>query len=168
MIHVGSPFAILYLYETLGKMALDEEIIESIYDSYLPMLNAGTTTVWESFSTGTTGSGDLPTRSHCHAWSAAPVYFLNRIILGIKQTSPGGRSFEIRPKIIDGLTWAKGSIATVNGPISVGWHLRGKTLDVKFSVPERTHAGFVKNQTHEGYQVSISTVRCSSDATARI
>ena len=156
MIRVGSPFAILYLYETLEKMALGDEIIKSIYDSYLPMLNDGATTVWESFPTGTTGKNNFPTRSHCHAWSAAPVYFLNRIILGIKQTSPAGRSFEISPKIINGLTWANGSVATANGPISVDWRFCDKLLRVKFSAPEKTQIKFINNQTHKGFQVSVS------------
>ena len=85
---IGSPFAVLYLYEALEKLGLEERIVADIYHNYLPMLESGATTVWESFPTGTTGRGGFPTRSHCHAWSSAPSYFLNRIVLGIKPTRP--------------------------------------------------------------------------------
>lgn len=156
MVRVGSPFAILYLYETLEKMHLEEEIIKSIYNSYLPMLDADATTVWESFSTGTTGKNNFPTRSHCHAWSAAPVYFLDRIILGIRQTSPAGKSFEIRPQITKGITWAKGTAATANGPIKVSWSLSGKLLKVKITAPEKTKVKFTRNKTHKGKRISIT------------
>jgi hypothetical protein len=67
LVKIGSPFAMLHLYETYEKLGREDEIVKSIYQNYLPMIEAGATTVWESFPTGTTGSGGFPTRSHCHA-----------------------------------------------------------------------------------------------------
>ncbi|HWQ91001.1 MAG TPA: alpha-L-rhamnosidase N-terminal domain-containing protein, partial [Clostridia bacterium] len=63
MVRLGSPFAALYLYEAYEKLGLEEEIVKEIYRNYLPMLEAGATTVWESFPSGTTGGGTWPTRS---------------------------------------------------------------------------------------------------------
>ena len=48
MTNVGSPFAILYLYEALEKIGADEVTLKNIYDNYLPMLRDGATTVWEN------------------------------------------------------------------------------------------------------------------------
>ena len=103
--------------------------MQEIYRNYLPMLEAGATTVWESFASGTTGSGGFPTRSHCHAWSSAPSYYLNRIILGIKPTAAGAGPVQISPHLA-GLSWARGTVATVGGPIAVSWKLVGDALDV--------------------------------------
>jgi alpha-L-rhamnosidase len=76
MVRVGSPFAMQYYYETLEKIGHAELILDSIYAAYLPMLELGSTTVWETFPDGNYNPGEFPTRSHCHAWSAAPLYFL--------------------------------------------------------------------------------------------
>ena len=139
MTRVGSPFAMLYLYEAMEKLDLDDGIVESIYKNYIPMLNADATTVWETFANSTFDESvkldDFPTRSHCHAWSSSPLYFLPRIILGIKQTAPGGKAFTINPNPY-GLTHAKGSVATVNGSLSVEWSIRGGTLDLKYACPD--------------------------------
>ena len=106
------------------------------------------TTVWESFPTGTTGSGGFPTRSHTHAWSSAPSYFLNRIILGIRPTSPGAQTVQISPRL-SGLTWARGTIATTQGPIAVAWQLKKDgSLDITCTAPESVKVEFVKNDSH--------------------
>lgn len=155
MVKVGSPFAALYLYEAFEKLGLDDEILKETYKHYLPMVEAGATTVWESFPSGTTGGGGWPTRSHCHAWSSAPSRFLNRIVLGIKDTSPGAATVQISPRL-NGLTWARGTTATVRGPVSVSWKLDGQTLNVTYTAPDGVKAEFVKNDTHNGLTVVVN------------
>jgi alpha-L-rhamnosidase len=159
MVRIGSPFAGLYLYEALEKIGMEDRIIKEIYRNYLPMLEAGATTVWESFPSGTTGSNGFPTRSHCHAWSSAPSYFLNRIVLGVVPTAPGGKSVRISPHLC-GLSWARGTVATVRGPISVSWRLKDeKTLDINYNAPAGTQVEFVKNSSLEGKDVHITAGR---------
>jgi hypothetical protein len=156
MVRLGSPFAALYLYQAYEKLGLDDEIVREIYRSYVPMLEAGATTVWESFpTTGTLGGNGFPTRSHCHAWSSSPSYYLNRIILGIKPTSPGAATVEISPRL-SGLTWARGTIATVRGPITVSWKLNDAALDVTCTAPVGVDVKFVKNASHEGKNVTFN------------
>jgi hypothetical protein len=155
MVKVGSPFAALYLYETFEKLGMDDEIIKETYKHYLPMVEAGATTVWESFPSGTTGGGNFPTRSHCHAWSSAPSRFLNRIVLGIKDTSPGAATVQISPRL-NGLTWARGTTATARGPVSVSWKLDNQALNVTFTAPAGVKSEFVKNDTHNGLRVVVN------------
>lgn len=155
MVRIGSPFAMLYLYETYEKLAMEDQIVREIYTNYLPMVESGATTVWESFPTGTTGSGGFPTRSHCHAWSSAPSRFLNRIILGVKETSPGGSTVTISPRL-NGLTWAQGTTLTAQGPVDVSWKLEDKTLRVTYTVPAETKANFVRNSSHDGLQLVVN------------
>ena len=158
MVRVGSPFAMMYLYEAMERVGLESKIIESIRDNYLPMVQAGATTVWETFL-GTRPMPDGPTRSHCHGWSAASVYFLGRIILGIKVTSPGGKEVSISPRIIDGLIGAKGTVAVSSGGINVSWHINDSALNIKYSVPEDVHPVFQKNKTYEGMKTYVNGVR---------
>ena len=152
MVPVGSPFAMLYFYETLEKIGKHSNIIDSIYERYLPMLEVGATTVWEIFGSSNYRPGHFPTRSHCHAWSSAPLYFLNRIILGIKQTQPGGSEFQISPRL-NGLSWAKGAVATAKGVLSVSWRIEGKELFIKTSVPRNVKVIFKENELHSGLNV---------------
>ena len=154
-VKVGSPFAIFYLYEALEKIGKEDTIIESVYKSYLPMLEVGATTVWESFATGTTGNGKFPTCSHCHAWSSAPVYFFNRIILGIRQTEAGCKAFEVSP-MPNGLSWAKGTVATIYGPINIEWSIDEKKMDIIITKPACVRIDFHENSSLEGMDVNVS------------
>ncbi len=152
MVRVGSPFAIMYLYEALEKGGFYGEILDSIRENYQPMLDAGATTVWESFQTGTLGFSEFPTRSHCHAWSSAPIYFFNRIVLGIRQTKPGGKEFEISPWI-DGLEYARGVIAAHTGEVGVRWALEDGVLRVYYYAPKDVRLKFAQNSSMEGFKV---------------
>jgi alpha-L-rhamnosidase len=155
MVRVGSPFAMMYFYEALEKIGREDDIIKSIYESYLPMLEAGATTVWEVFPSSQFRPGGFPTRSHCHAWSSAPLFFLNRIILGIKQTESGGKAFEISPRL-NGLKWAKGTIATAKGPLHVAWAIDQNKFNVKIINPNDMKIQFIKNETFENFEVQVT------------
>jgi alpha-L-rhamnosidase len=152
MVRVGSPFAALYLYEALEKLGRDDAIIREIYRNYMPMVDAGATTVWESFASGTTGGGRFPTRSHCHAWSSAPNYFLPRIVLGIRPVEPASRSVQISPRPA-GLSWARGTVATTRGPIKVSWELKDRTLTITCDAPPDVRVAFVRNDSLAGHRV---------------
>jgi len=154
MVKVGSPFAMMYYFEALEKIGRKDEIIKSIYDSYVPMLEDGATTVWEVFPSSEFRPGGFPTRSHCHAWSSAPLYFLNRIILGIKQVEPGGTVFEISPRL-NGLSWAKGAIVTVHGPLKVDWSAQNKNFNIEIVAPKNVKVEFKKNETLNDFEVSV-------------
>jgi len=158
MIKVGSPFAMHYLYEALLKLGKQDHIINLIKKHYSPMIRKGATTVWETFFPLDFLPGRFPTRSHCHGWSCAPLYFFSRIILGIRQVKPGGTQYEISPRITD-LKWAKGAVATVNGRIEVDWSIQGKSLKIKVFAPQKTKIRFVKNDTHKGLTVSCRIKR---------
>jgi len=118
---VASPFALHFLYEALEQTGDSTPIVESIKNYYGRMLDAGATTFWEALPGSHTSPEGFPTRSHCHGWSCAPLYFLPRIILGIRQTAPGGAAYVVRPHV-SGLAEASGSVAGAKGNIHVRWH----------------------------------------------
>lgn len=154
MVRVGSPFAMMFLYEALEKSGRHEEIVRSIRECYLPMVAAGATTVWEVFPSSGDRPRDFPTRSHCHAWSAAPLHFLARVVLGIMQTAPGGAAFEISPHLC-GLAWAEGTVASARGPVRVSWSVNGSVLRVKIRAPEGVRVVFTPNGSHAGLRVEL-------------
>jgi hypothetical protein len=152
MVKVGSPFAIQYLFEAFEQVGKADEILKSIYANYLPMLEDGATTVWEVFPTSDDKPADFPTRSHCHAWSSAPLHFLPRIILGIRQKEVGGSAYEISPKP-NGLSWAKGAVASPRGPVRVEWKLDDNKLRIRTQVPEGVELHFVTNEALMGLEI---------------
>lgn len=152
MVKVGSPFAIQYLYEALEKVGEPEKILASIYNNYLPMLAEGATTVWEVFPASKDRPANFPTRSHCHAWSAAPLYFLPRLVLGIRQRGVGGIVYEISPRP-NGLTWANGAVASPQGPVKVKWELSGRRMDIMAQAPHGVKLRFKTNESLAGLEV---------------
>ena len=148
MVGIGSPFAFLYLYETLEKVGCDQDILDSIYQYYIPMVDRGETTVTERLGI------DNDHRSRAHAWSSSPSYFLNRIVLGIKQTAAGGKAFEVSPLLSD-LSWAEGSVATPHGAVQVKWEIIDQQLKVAITAPSGVKVKFKANESHRGLKASV-------------
>lgn len=134
MTTIGSPFAAQFLYEALDSLGEPDAILASIRENYVPMIEAGATTVWETFPGSTCSPPGFPTRSHCHGWSCGPLQFFNRIVLGIRQTAPGGVEFEISPWI-NGLDHASGAMATPHGPLHVSWRADASEVTVEVHAP---------------------------------
>lgn len=150
MVKVGSPFAMQYLYETLEKLDLPEQIISRFYASYKIMLEEDATTVWEVFPNSLPGL-EL-TRSHCHGWSSSPCYFLDRIVLGIKMTEPGAKAFVVSPDV-SGFDWALGSRATVRGEVKVAWKKENGILKITASTPAGANLTFRPHPSHNDLTV---------------
>ncbi|MGH9404727.1 MAG: MGH1-like glycoside hydrolase domain-containing protein [Terriglobia bacterium] len=112
----AQTYGMFFVLETLaerGDAAAVRQYIEKLWG---PMVQAGNGTFWENFiqRTGTS----------CHAWSAAPTYFLTTVILGVRPTSPGYSEYRVAPQPA-GLEWAKGTVPTVHGPIQTDWKWEG-------------------------------------------
>ncbi len=130
-VRIASPFVLHFLFEALSTMGQSRKVIDHIRDKWGYMLKNGATTCWEGWEL-------IPghfTRSHCHAWSAAPVYFLPGLLLGIKPVSQG-----LRKVLIDvqdcGLEWAEGSIPTPFGLLKVSWKKDEGGIHIDVTAPE--------------------------------
>lgn len=155
MTTIGSPFAMQFMCEALEKAGEYDALLTSIHTKFQPMIDAGASTVWEMFSGSDFDTHGFPTRSHCHAWASSPIYFLNRIVLGIRQVEAGGKAFEISPWIGD-LTKARGATATPRGPVSVDWNLSGNKLQVDITAPKGVKTEFKPNASHRGLEVVLA------------
>jgi hypothetical protein len=155
---IGSPFAIQYYYEALEKTERYGELLASIRSNFLPMLKAGATTVWEQFPGGSWRVEDFPARSHCHGWSAAPLYFLNRVVLGIRQSAPGGTVYTISPWVT-GLDWARGATVGARGVVEVSWTKQGRAVTIKAQAPAGVRLIYQPNASLGNMKVSFQELK---------
>lgn len=150
---IGSPFMSFFYYEALSRTEQIETILEDIRKQYGAMVEHGATTCWEMYPKPDR-EGRLPkqlTRSHCHAWSAAPPYFLGLHVLGVKSASPGWRKIMVQPQPGD-LTWAKGAVPLPDsGVVEVSWELTGeKTMKLEVSAPARVEVEVILPKGYSG------------------
>ncbi|MEM9840400.1 MAG: family 78 glycoside hydrolase catalytic domain [Pseudomonadota bacterium] len=98
-----------YLYAALNKAGRTDLVLEQARRRYRPMLEAGATTLWESYG---------PTASLCHGFSASPTYQMSTAVLGIEPTAPGARELRFSPHLA-GLERAQGRVPLTSGEIEV-------------------------------------------------
>ncbi len=100
-----------YLYQALQKAAAWPQL-ETVLEPWREMIKMGFSTFPEK---------PEPVRSDCHAWSAWPMFELQRVVLGARPTSPGWASAEVAPQPMSTTSWARGLVPTPRGTISIAW-----------------------------------------------
>lgn len=131
MVTVGSPFALFYILDALVRDGRHAEALAIIRKRWSEMVERGATTFWETFPGY---EKEFWTRSYCHAWSAAPTYFLSRYQLGAWWDEPGYKRARIAPVPLD-LTWARGAVPTPHGPIEVSWTKSPNRFTLEVALP---------------------------------
>ena len=105
--------------------------LDSLRQTYAPVLAAGLTTTPESLRSDYSFLDEPMERtllaSLCHGWSAGGCFHLARHVLGIFPSAPGFRSVRVHPLPGD-LAWARGSVPTPRGEITVEWERKGSQL----------------------------------------
>jgi hypothetical protein len=103
------------------------------------MVKLGATSTWEYFLpawTATLKPGQQPPPvsdpkvanfevSLCHPWSSGATAWLTDHVLGVTPYAPGFASVMVRPFVGD-LMWARGTVPTPRGPVSVSWGRSGR------------------------------------------
>ncbi|KCZ93469.1 alpha-L-rhamnosidase C-terminal domain-containing protein [Hyphomonas johnsonii] len=134
----AGTFYSTFLFDALARGGRFGTALDAMRSAYGPMLDSGTTTLWESYA---------PNASLCHVFSASPVHHLSANILGVRPTSAGYRSASVAISP-SGLDWAKGTVPTPHGNVDVDWTLVNDTLNVWVKAPDaivmtvQTPAGF--------------------------
>jgi len=151
-VQIGSPFMSFFYYEALLQSGRNSLMLDDIRRNYGMMLEYGATTCWEmypNFAENRANPKQL-TRSHCHAWSAAPGYFLGASVLGIRRLDAGWRTVEIAPQPSD-LAWANGSVPLPQGGhIGVSWKLSGSRMKLRIEYPQDVKVNVVWPEGIEG------------------
>lgn len=137
-VQIGSPFMSFFYYEALVKSGKQARILDDIRLNFGNMIANGATTCWEmypNFAENRANPQQL-TRSHCHAWSAAPGYFLGTNVLGVRRLEAGWRAVEIAPQP-SGLAWANGAVPLPQGGrIGVSWRMTGNRMKLRIEHPQ--------------------------------
>lgn len=147
MVRFGSPFAMFFLLEALGREGKHDELLSIVRERWGFMLEAGATTFWETFPGY---EKDVPTRSHCHAWSSAPTYFLSLYQLGVSPEEPGFACVRIAPEPC-GLSWARGTVPTPMGDVRVSWSRDERSFELEAELPHAMRGRLVLPVPAEEY-----------------
>lgn len=114
-----------YFHRALIK-AQRYDIWESSLGKWNKMIENNCTTWFES---------DSYPRSECHAWSSTPVYEITSVVLGVEPLEPGFGKVLIKPYSA-GLDYAKGTVSSPKGKISVDWKKDGEKFSLTVDSPE--------------------------------
>jgi hypothetical protein len=105
------------------------------YDQYAKRQLQGWETMLDLHCTTWCENPDSP-RSECHGWSSAPIYEFSAMVLGVCPTEDGYKSVRIQPRVhAYDLTWAKGTIPTPHGIITVAWEKADGKLTLEVTLP---------------------------------
>ncbi len=136
-----STFFGYVLLEARAKAGDYRGCLDLIREYWGGMLDMGATTFWEHFEMewmqGSERIDQLPKpgarnihrdcgaycfqglrHSLCHGWAGGPTAWLSEHVLGVKPLKPGFKAVSVEPRLA-GLAWAKGSVPTPYGEISV-------------------------------------------------
>lgn len=130
-----------------GRVDIAQKMLNSYWSG---MLQEGATTFWEEYDENIKGIekyamyGYPFDKSLCHAWGSGPIRILGEYIAGVRITSVGGKTFEVRPNpgIYRGFTAVVpigGGMVEVtynNGEVTVFSTVSGGTLYFKGEAKE--------------------------------
>jgi len=122
-VQIGSPWMSIFLYDALAARGYTADALADARHNYGMMLDHDASTCWEVFPSSPVAGGNTLTRSHCHAWSAAPAAFFPAHLLGIRALAPRWKSVLIAPEPC-GLSWAEATVPLPDeGFIEVNWSI---------------------------------------------
>lgn len=133
----ASPYMEKYVLEALFQMNAPDVALQRMRDRYAGMLSYKEyTTLFEGWGVGAEGFGGGTIN---HAWSGGPLTLLSQKVCGIEPTSPGFRTFQIKPQM-GSLTDASATVPTHYGDIKVDLRKSGRAILMEIQVPEQTSA----------------------------
>jgi hypothetical protein len=168
----GTPYFGGYVLNALALIGKHREAVELLHDYWGTMIAAGATTTWEEWHPDV----HLPVNAQppqyagpvnrAVAWGglsliqpagAGPARWLLDEILGVSPAAPGFRRVRIQPHTV-GLSWARGTVASPLGPISVHWRKSPDRFALTFKVPRECERVTVYVQPHGSYSLDGRTI----------
>jgi len=139
---LGTP----YINHVLSEYGYNDEaymlLNRTEYPSWLYPVTRGATTIWERWD-GIKPDGsfqDASMNSFNHYAYGAVGDWMYRTIAGINQSSPGFKTFYIKPEIGGDLSYAKASYNSMYGEIKSDWELNDNKILMNVSIPANTIA----------------------------
>lgn len=138
---ITTPYFKLYELLALCRCGKTEVAHNYILSYWGGMLKEGATSIWEEYDPKKHGAehysmyGTPYAKSLCHAWGSGPILLLISETMGIKSTSPEGKTFTVEPK--PGIFEKFTARAPIGGGICELKYDNGK-IEVKSDVPGGT------------------------------
>lgn len=121
------PYFCSYLLPLMCQHGMHAQAVALIKRGWGKMLDAGATSLWETFT------GDSMD-TWCHPWAAAPTAILMQEILGVQLGPAGSSEVALRPRY-DLLACASGCMPTQLGEVSMCWRVENDSVLLKGEVP---------------------------------
>ena len=135
-----------YVLQALARHGRAGDAMSVIRGLWQANLEANDDTIWESRDGREAFDccGSL-----CHAFSCAPLYFMQSVVLGVRPIRPGFTEFTLAPCATD-LDSAQGNVPTPHGLIGIAWQRAAPGwLNVRAHVPDGTRATMPDNKVLE-------------------
>jgi hypothetical protein len=120
--------------------------------SWMNMINMGSTVTCEAWSLADKSNEDFN-----HAWSAAPANLVPRYVLGVRPQAAGYGQIVIQPQLGQTLTYARGTVPTIRGPVTVAV-TNGTTYQLTVTIPGNVVATVMLPTTNTVAYVDGSSV----------
>jgi alpha-L-rhamnosidase len=148
---VGVPILTKWAIENKAADFVYSMLKKRDYPGYLYMIDNGATTTWEYWS------GERSRIHNCYNGIGSWFY---RAVGGIRtdEKKAGYQHVIIEPQIPDGVTWAKTSIESPYGQISVDWSLVPGKLNMKVSLPAGCEGTIILPANARGCKVNGRTL----------
>jgi len=113
---------------------------QKTYPSWGYMVEKGATTMWELWNSDTEKPDEMNSRNH-FAYGSVGEWFYSTLA-GIKPDveKPGFKHSIIAPRPVADLYWAKASLETGYGMLSVDWKKTSESFTLKLVIPANTNA----------------------------
>ena len=134
----GTPFITDALTKTGHLDSAYQLLMQRECPSWLYPVTMGATTVWERWDSmlpdGSINPGEMTSFNHYALGAVAD--WMHRTVGGIAPLEPGYAKVLVAPRAGGGLTWAKTSLDTPHGTVTVSWTADAGTVTVEAELPE--------------------------------
>ncbi|GAA3618155.1 family 78 glycoside hydrolase catalytic domain [Microlunatus ginsengisoli] len=141
----GTPYISDALTATGHLDVAYQILLERECPSWLYPVSMGATTIWERWDSmlpdGTINPGEMTSFNHYALGAVAD--WMHRVVGGLAAAEPGYSRIRIAPQPGGGLTWARTSLETPHGRVTVRWELTEDGLEIEADVPAGTAADLV-------------------------
>jgi len=172
---IHTPYMRFYELEALCAAGKLDVVTDEMRSYWGGMLSRGATSFWEQYDPAAKGDAEYAMygrpygKSLCHAWGASPIYLLGKYYLGVRPTSPGYATYEVKPEL-GGLKWIKGTVPFAEGDIQVYCDTRKITVQatgdgqvgsliIKSISRPKSSKGTIKQVGNNMYQLEIKPGR---------
>ena len=144
-----------WLPEALGQADQGSHLIDlytnTEWDGWAKTIARGGTATWESWDADTSG------QSMSHPWGTAGLLGIQEYILGIKPLKPQHEKIQVKPlDFAEKLTYAKGTLPTDRGDVSVSWERSSDRFSMTLTIPVNMRAKvYVPKGPTDGVMIKV-------------